>query len=78
MNRMYKVIWNQAKHCYAVVSELARGRTKSPSARSALRKAVLAATAAFGIGGGGVFAHRNSVRCGTDSADNQPYSVCCL
>lgn len=39
MNRVYKVIWSKAKHCYVVTSEIARSVTKSASsARSAGRK----------------------------------------
>lgn len=29
MNRIYKVIWNNVKHCYVVVSEIAKSRSKS-------------------------------------------------
>ena len=29
MNRIYRVIWSRAKNCYAVVSEMAKSRTKS-------------------------------------------------
>lgn len=29
MNRTYKVIWNKARRCYVVVSELAKGQYKS-------------------------------------------------
>lgn len=31
MNRIYKVIWSKVRHCYVVVSELAKrnGKTKS-------------------------------------------------
>ena len=29
MNRVYKVIWNNVKHCYIVVSEIAKSRSKS-------------------------------------------------
>ena len=31
MNKVYKIIWNKAKECYMVASELARGMTKSAS-----------------------------------------------
>ena len=30
MNKIYKVVWNKAKNCYVVASELAKRRTKSP------------------------------------------------
>ena len=29
MNKIYRVIWSRAKHCYVVVSEMAKNRTKS-------------------------------------------------
>ena len=32
MNKVYKVIWSKAKNCYIAVSEIAKSRTKSPSA----------------------------------------------
>ena len=55
MNRVYKVIWSKAKHCYVVTSEIARSVTKSASsARSAGRKgaAVLALAALLFTAGG--------------------------
>ena len=55
MNRVYKVIWSKAKHCYVVTSEIARSVTKSASsARSAGRKgaAVLAMVALLFTAGG--------------------------
>ena len=55
MNRVYKVIWSKAKHCYVVTSEIARSVTKSASsARSAGRKgaAVLAMAALLFTTGG--------------------------
>lgn len=29
MNHIYKVIWNKAKHCYTVVSEIAKSHKNS-------------------------------------------------
>ena len=55
MNRVYKVIWSKAKHCYVVTSEIARSVTKSASsARSAGSKgaAVLAMAALLFTAGG--------------------------
>ena len=55
MNRVYKVIWSKAKHCYVVTSEIARSVTKSASStRSAGRKgaAVLAMAALLFTAGG--------------------------
>lgn len=30
MNKVFKVIWNEAKNCYVVVSELAKNRGVNP------------------------------------------------
>ena len=55
MNRIYKVIWNKAKHCYVVVSELAKSRTKSPSVGKSIRGSLAAVIAAAVISGGMMF-----------------------
>ena len=55
MNRIYKVIWNKAKHCYVVVSELAKSRTKSPSVGRTVRGSLAAVIAAAVISGGMMF-----------------------
>ena len=34
MNKIYKVVWSKAKHCYVVTSELAKRQTKGGGARS--------------------------------------------
>ncbi|MEE3453524.1 ESPR domain-containing protein, partial [Dialister sp.] len=34
MNRIYKVIWNEAKHCHVVASELAKGHAKSNTGKN--------------------------------------------
>ena len=39
MNKIYKVIWSKAKHCYVVASELAKNHTKGCGKRS-LRRTV--------------------------------------
>lgn len=51
MNRIYRVIWNQAQRCFVVVSELTRSRGKPASARNALATAVTALIMAPGIAG---------------------------
>lgn len=63
MNRVYKVIWSKAKHCYVVTSEIARSVTKSASsARSAGRKgAAVLAMAALLFTAGGVVGHAANV-----------------
>lgn len=42
MNHIYKVIWNQAKHCYTVVSEIAKSHKKSSNGGSNKKAAALA------------------------------------
>lgn len=48
MNRTYKVIWSKARHCYVVVSELAKshGKTSTKAQTTSGRKIVLASLAA--------------------------------
>ena len=55
MNHIYKVIWNKAKHCYTVVSEIAKNHsTSSVSKKSA--SAVLLAVTVLLSGGVSVYA----------------------
>ena len=74
MNRVYKVIWSKAKHCYVVTSEIARSVTKSASsARSAGRKgAAVLAMAALLFTAGGVLGEAANV---TKIAVNEPGNV---
>lgn len=74
MNRVYKVIWSKAKHCYVVTSEIARSVTKSASsARSAGRKgAAVLAMAALLFTAGGVLGEAANV---TEIAVNEPGNV---
>jgi hypothetical protein len=51
MNRVYKVIWSKAKHCYVVTSEIAKSHTKGESRGRGLKKlaaALLVAAALMG------------------------------
>lgn len=74
MNRVYKVIWSKAKHCYVVTSEIARSVTKSASsARSVGRKgAAVLAMAALLFTAGGVLGEAANV---TDVTVNKPGNV---
>ena len=74
MNRVYKVIWSKAKHCYVVTSEIARSVTKSASsARSAGRKgAAVLAMAALLFTAGGVLGEAANV---TEIAVNERGNV---
>ena len=40
MNKIFKVIWNNAKHCYVVASELANSYSKGGGSRS-IRRAMV-------------------------------------
>ena len=50
MNHIYKVIWNQAKHCYTVVSEIAKSNhTSSTRRKRASMAAILTVGALIGF-----------------------------
>lgn len=51
MNKIYKVVWSKAKHCYVVVSELAKNHTKGCGRRSLRRTAVSLGIVAALLGG---------------------------
>ena len=51
MNKIYKVIWSKAKHCYVVASELAKNHTKGCGKRSLRRTAVSLGIVATLLGG---------------------------
>ena len=53
MNKIYKVVWSKAKHCYVVTSELAKSQTKGCGARSLRMATVSLGVAAALIGGFG-------------------------
>ena len=46
MNKIFKVIWNNAKHCYVVASELAKSYSKGGGSRSIRRAAIALSVAA--------------------------------
>lgn len=46
MNHIYKVIWNKAKHCYTVVSEIAKSHSTSSVTK---KKVSIAAILAVGM-----------------------------
>ena len=43
MNKIFKVVWSKVKHCYVVVSEIAKNTTSGGARRSRVRKGALAA-----------------------------------
>ena len=51
MNHIYKVIWNKAKHCYTVVSEIAKSHSHSNKRVRSMTAVVAAAMMLTGFGG---------------------------
>ena len=51
MNHIYKVIWNHAKHCYTVVSEIAKSHSHSNKRVRSMTAVVAAAMMLTGFGG---------------------------
>ncbi|MBO5587897.1 MAG: ESPR domain-containing protein, partial [Acidaminococcaceae bacterium] len=51
MNKIYKVVWSKAKHCYVVASEQANRNTNGCGARSLRMAAVSMGVAAALLGG---------------------------
>ena len=62
MNKQYKVIWSKVRHCYVVVSELAKrsGKTKSVKARSCQKLAVTLTVLALSLGMTGMVGAANN------------------
>lgn len=50
MNHIYKVIWNKAKHCYTVVSEIAKSHSQSNKRVRSMTAVVAAAMMLTGFG----------------------------
>ena len=50
MNRIYKVIWSKVKHCYVVVSEIARNHGKEHSCRKRTARGVCGTLLALVLG----------------------------
>lgn len=51
MNHIYKVIWNHAKHCYTVVSEIAKSHSQSNKRVRSMTAVVAVAMMLTGFGG---------------------------
>ena len=60
MNKIFKVVWSKVKHCYVVVSEIAKNTISGGSRRSRVRKGALAAALVTTVLGSS-FAMPNSV-----------------
>lgn len=56
MNKIYKVIWSRVKHCYVVVSEIAKreGKSTNTTGLARHRAAILAVATLCLVGGIGV------------------------
>lgn len=63
MNHIYKVIWNKAKHCYTVVSEIAKGHSDSTKR---VRMGTTAALMAVAVLTGFAMPAQAAVSIGTD------------
>lgn len=75
MNKVYKVVWNRTKHCYVVVSELAKraGKNKSTCLTAAVKAAValgLGAVLLMGSAGSEVFAATGGQVIGGGGSDS--------
>lgn len=68
MNKQYKVIWSKVRHCYVVVSELAKrsGKTKSVKSMSCQKMAVTLTVLALSLGMTGIAGAANNTE-GTGS-----------
>ena len=69
MNKIYKVVWSKAKHCYVVTSELAKRNTKGCGARSLRMAAVSLGVAAALMGGFSTTAEAKRYEIKIDNVD---------
>ena len=69
MNKIYKVVWSKAKHCYVVASELAKRNTKGCGARSLRMTAVSLGVAAALMGGFSTTAEAKRYEIKIDNVD---------
>ncbi len=70
MNKIYKVVWSKAKHCYVVASELAKRNTKGCGARSLRMASVSMGVAAALLSIGGHLLLGPSVAYAAGASDN--------
>ena len=81
MNKIFKVIWNNAKHCYIVASELAKSYSKGGGSRTMRRAAaalciasVVYTCAGIAFANSGGTDDNNGNYIGNDSS-NPPYTI---
>ena len=77
MNKIFKVIWNNAKHCYVVASEFAKSYTKGGGSRSIRRAAatLCIATAVYAAAGSALAENQGGPLDGSDYIGDTPYHV---
>ena len=77
MNKIFKVIWNNAKHCYVVASELAKSYSKGGGSRSIHRAMVTlgVAAAVYAAAGSALADNGGGHPDGNDYIGDSPYNV---
>ena len=74
MNKIFKVVWSKVKHCYVVVSEIAKNTTSGGARRCRMGKVSLAAAMAAAVLTGS-FAMPNEVRAATTGQVTQTHYI---
>ena len=77
MNKIFKVIWNNAKHCYFIASELAKSYSKGGGSRS-IRRAMAAlciSVAVYATSGNLLAANSGGHQDGDNYTGDSPYIV---
>lgn len=74
MNKIFKVVWSKVKHCYVVVSEIAKNTTSGGARRCRMGKVSLAAAMAAAVLTGS-FAMPNEVRAADGQATYDLYAA---
>ena len=79
MNKIFKVIYSKAKHCYVVASEFAKSYSKGGGSRTLRRAAVVFLAAAVYAAAGSAFANDGGDYVGNDyigkAGTNPPYTL---
>ena len=77
MNKIFKVIWNNAKHCYVVASKLAKSYSNGGGSRSIRRAAIVLSVAAavYAAAGSALADNGGGHPDGNDYIGDSPYNV---
>lgn len=75
MNKVYKIVFNKAKNCYMVVSEMAKGHTKSASSKKIVQIGVVGAVALSLVNGGVALAGQYQAGDGSSATANNTVAV---